>query len=220
MRQTGIVGIFVLVLILVIAVAGGTYYLGRVSTKSPHTKIQQPSQITQTIPAFSPSSQTTPSSTLTPTQNSTANWKTYENTNYGFTIKTPPQYFFQENANNKALISLMETNPNPNREFGLGFDIKLSKAPSGSYSILEQFGSTGDVTYSNSLFIKNKTPQSITLGGKKGYVMRDIGAGVAGILKEIVLINDNNLYNVQIGGSWTEKEDEADQILSTFKFTN
>lgn len=67
--QSGIVGIFVLILVLVIAVAGGAYYLGRVSTKLQPTKTQQPAQVT-------------------PSPDPTANWKVYTS-NFGFSFKYP-----------------------------------------------------------------------------------------------------------------------------------
>lgn len=76
MRQKGIIGILVLVFVLVIAIAGGAYYLGRVSTKLQPTKTQQPSQI---ISSPDP----------------TTNWKTYINKEKNYSLRYLSEIFVQ-----------------------------------------------------------------------------------------------------------------------------
>jgi len=63
-------------ILIIIAVAGGAYYLGTLKNK-PQT--QNPVVTSQTVPP-SPS----------PISDLTANWKTYINTAYGYQISYPP----------------------------------------------------------------------------------------------------------------------------------
>lgn len=78
-QNKGIVGIFVLILILVVAVAGGAYYLGKSSSTQPTSVVFQPS------PTPSPSDEA-------------VNWRTFASKNEGFTLHYPPDWTIEDTS--------------------------------------------------------------------------------------------------------------------------
>lgn len=93
MRQEGIVGIFVLVLILVLTVAGGAYYLGakgifNLKQSSTGRACTEEAKI---CPDGTSVGRVGPNCEFTecPVSNETANWKTYTNANLGFQMRYP-----------------------------------------------------------------------------------------------------------------------------------
>lgn len=75
-------------ILVIVAIAGGAYYLG--TQKTPTTQVQNPVIISQT-PQPTAISQITPTSSPNPVDGTTS-WKTYE---YGsFTFKYPSSYYF------------------------------------------------------------------------------------------------------------------------------
>lgn len=76
MMQKGQILIWIIVGVLVIAVAGGAYYLGRSTTPKPSATPNVISQTPQPTPTSSPVDET-------------ANWKTYTNDRFGYSIKYP-----------------------------------------------------------------------------------------------------------------------------------
>lgn len=82
--QKGQTGILILAgIVLVIALVGGAYYLGKSATlkSSPAPVVTSPASRDEQTPQPSPSS--------SPSLDETANWKTYTSTKYGFTLKYP-----------------------------------------------------------------------------------------------------------------------------------
>lgn len=81
--QKGFAGILILIVVLVVAVGAGAYYWG-----------------TQKSGGIMPSSQTSaPSASTIPTPDETANWKTYTNTKYKFSIKAPSELEVEQEEN-------------------------------------------------------------------------------------------------------------------------
>ena len=95
-REVGQIFIFLLVGILILAAAGGAYFLGRSTSPkpsatpvvSPASPAQRGEQTPQPTSTPSPSN-TSPAPTGTA---ETANWKTYTNTAFGYSIKFPDTY--------------------------------------------------------------------------------------------------------------------------------
>lgn len=73
-------------IVILVAVAGGIFYLGRISAPKP-----------QNVATSSPQ----PSTTLSPTTSPdpTANWKTYTNARHAYTIQYPQEYTVKEDRN-------------------------------------------------------------------------------------------------------------------------
>jgi len=90
--QKGQILIWIIVGALVIAVAGGAYYLGRSTSPKPSPAPTVTSQTPQ--PTSSPSpSDASPAPTGA---GETANWKTYTNTTFNYSIKYPPEVSLEE----------------------------------------------------------------------------------------------------------------------------
>lgn len=83
LHETGQVLIFLLVGILIIAVVGGAYYLGRSTSPKPSSNPVVISQTSQPTPDPSSSDET-------------ANWKTYRNENFGFEVKYPSEWMVKD----------------------------------------------------------------------------------------------------------------------------
>jgi hypothetical protein len=71
----------------------GTYILVAQSQKTPVTPSPQENTIpvTETV-SNTPTPTSSPTSSITPTSSPTANWKSYSNAQYGYSIKYPPDW--------------------------------------------------------------------------------------------------------------------------------
>jgi len=72
------------------------------------TQPLQPTQVPILTPTFTPTPTPTPTPivfpTLVPTPDSTANWKTYTNTKYGYSIKYPPEFNYKISGKGEAMV--------------------------------------------------------------------------------------------------------------------
>lgn len=75
------------VLVLLIVVGGGAYYLGKTSNKPTETNEHSSTVNQQPLSTTSPNTQTM--SKPIPSADETANWKTYSDNKYGFSFKYP-----------------------------------------------------------------------------------------------------------------------------------
>lgn len=134
--QKGFAPILILVGVLIIAaVAGGAYYLGK-------------SQISKPQPTITPVATQTPQPTSMPssTPDETANWKTYKNEKYGFEIKHPTYLKIHE----------YESLQDPESEFWLILD-KNSEPAKNSVVTLDHVWK--DISYINKGFYVAVTPK-------------------------------------------------------------
>lgn len=139
MKQRGIIGIFVLILILVVAVAGGAYYLGRFSTKlQPQSTTPSPDPTAIGRISTKPQPTKTQQSTqVTPSPEPIANWKTYANTEKNFSLQYPSDWsvkIFNESSfilGNKADLELLTAEMlNHGWPGGMSIDISKTEYPS------------------------------------------------------------------------------------------
>lgn len=93
----GFSAVYVLVgILLVAAIAGGAYFLGRSGKVEPVKMVSQSQPTAQPVSALQAS----------PSADETANWKTYTNNKMGFEIKHPDNYMVSEESDNKVLIAI------------------------------------------------------------------------------------------------------------------
>lgn len=210
MRQRGIVGIFVLVLILVVAMTGGAYYLGRTTTRPQVTKTNQ---ATPTTPTPNPYREPDGSA-------ATANWKTYTSSQFGLSFSYPNGVMVTESQYG---LFLKFRGPNQG-EGGLedGFHIELSKKPleiplekivDKDAAEPKQYGQLID------------GPSQTDLGKNRAYRFR--AQGDSGYTYDSIYIpNGSSYWYVETtvedyyNNNKSQYQKVVDQILSTFKFTS
>lgn len=190
--QKGNALIFLLVGIFVIAIAGGAYYLGRLTT--PKT-LSVPVPISQT-------SQSTPIPSSTSTLvDETANWKTYTNSKYGFSFKYPDDLSFtpSNNTDKSSEVEIYAYNPHDYAEVALVVSHKSES------TLIQEDG-------------ENLTKSIIDFNGISADKYSG-NSGVAGtVYKEEVFFTHNSLTFIFSVGTYNRKN-LLIQILSTFKFT-
>lgn len=202
MNQKGLAPILIIVVILAIFVGG--YYLGQQKIKPvPSRPTVQPSP--------GPADETT-------------NWKTYTDTELGFTFKYPDTYFkFQGDSKLGFFVATLAPEGGDSPKF-LGIDDVWLSAGSlsgvNTASLDQYLESTSDYASAQ------KIP--ITMGGINGYkVIYTFMVGPAEPLKpqytyEGLVIKDSKLYSVSMA-SWSKNtldrnKNTFNQILSTFRF--
>ncbi|OGG14807.1 hypothetical protein A2773_06935 [Candidatus Gottesmanbacteria bacterium RIFCSPHIGHO2_01_FULL_39_10] len=174
-------------IILVILVATGAFFFGKSQNNSPQSN---------SSPSLSPTSSQLP---LSPTPDPTANWKTYTNKQFSFTVNYPPEW---EVDDNDALII----------RFG-SLTSRIDKI--NIYIIDNKNQVTVDKLRQNLTDI-----DPITIGGFQG---------IKGINKDYLkenktiysanIIKDNNIFTIStVDFQDTNLKTTFDQILSTFKF--
>jgi len=85
-NQKGSVGVIALVILILVIAAGSMIYFE--SNKTPETAPPTPSQSAEAIPSPTATVSSTPSPLSIP-----SDWKTYANTEYGFELKYPANWF-------------------------------------------------------------------------------------------------------------------------------
>lgn len=95
MNQKGFAPILIaLGIILILGIVGGTYYLGTLKNQQAVSFGNKPQSQNPGVTSQTPQ----------PTPNETANWKTYTDTKYGFSLKYPINYNVAVLDNTKDLI--------------------------------------------------------------------------------------------------------------------
>jgi len=229
-----------LVSVLGLVLFGGLVFAGMQIGKKQTPVVSQPSLTPQAIaiatstPAALIPTQTplaTSMPTLTSTLDPTANWKTYTNTKYGYTVRYPeswepnrgPGSLSDEELASQRDIDFYDPTL-PGEDPGTGLNIRVNE--------LEAMGANRNCSNLNDCFSKtfswltetttiNKTPSTF-LGqpavtftyhrGTKLYTQS---------WKYIYFIYKENAYNIHISTNITRERtvfEVFDQILSTFKF--
>lgn len=156
-----------------------------------------------------------------PTPDPTSNWKTYTNNKYNYSIKYPVDSYKLFNTTTDTFISVNDTGMENSFQDVLPFEIKVFPMDNTMLSINNDlFVRLGGYSMD---FLNGITPQSYVLDGVNGYVIYGINAGVSGIERQIIVIKNNFVYDIQSNNSYARDEVRYkklfDQILSTFKFT-
>ena len=195
-----------------LAVAGGlfgAYYLGTRNNK-PHP--QNPIITSTPQPLTSPS----------PSSDEAANWKTYTNKKYGFSIKYPQDWYsytgYAWNDNPKDNFSHVDLSPDtPPQGMGSGRPTGVrifvgDKATDSSFNT----DNLNVYNYAKKVAIDPNSVRYDTINGVQ--IVRTSGEPSAGNGGPSVFIAKNDVI-IDIGAESMD-EKAFNQILSTFKFTN
>ncbi|PIR79737.1 MAG: hypothetical protein COU25_03810 [Candidatus Levybacteria bacterium CG10_big_fil_rev_8_21_14_0_10_35_13] len=139
----------------------------------------------------------------------TANWKTYTNEKYGFTLKYPPEWSIDDKKLNIINLGPLSTK----NHIGETIPEYVS-----SYIVLSLFNSTQNTdlkTFKNLNPAVNPIWKEIMIDEINGLDVQHKGC-VSGSCREILFQKDNTIYNF----SEQNNLKELNQILSTLMFTN
>lgn len=183
-------------IVILIAVAGGIFFLGRITAPKPQT------------PVVTSSPQPSPTPQSTPTSDETVNWKKYINTGYKFSMRYPARLIPKEQTSDTFLLNVFFKNPKetlyPLRD---DFSVEIR-----NQSKLEEEISYRRWQLSHSI-VNDIKETKITKDGFEGARLDyNFTSADQVYLKTIVIISGGYMYT--IGGETSL----TDQILSTFKF--
>lgn len=203
-NQRGNLPIILAVLVLLLVVGSGAYYLG--TQKSKQTTSTQDTPIP------------TNTASNTPTQTNEAELKTYTSTPLGFTIKYPSEWITNELTNS---VSFRPPGDIANKDWGLVAVIVENKKDMTLDSYINErlCHSPGDCASA-------QNAESITISGLQGKKVVNPPAPVPSQI--VVVIKGDKVYtlNVTLDKSFeemysiSEKEQIFNEMLSSFTFTN
>ncbi|MBI2029953.1 hypothetical protein HYT02_06045 [Candidatus Gottesmanbacteria bacterium] len=153
--------------------------------------------------------------TVIPTIDSRINWKTYTNTDLGFSIQYPEDYLYEEidagvTHSPYTSYSLIDLQGNGNK-------IEIAVAENdNNYSLDKIIGNGPLLSYSKDI-LDNENVNNIEVDGVEALRIDNIPVGLAGIRSEILFIKKNKIYQIILVPS-EAKVDIFNQILSTFQF--
>lgn len=214
----------ILVIILIVLVGGGMYYFGTLKDNSKVTE-------TPTEEPIATETQKPGNPTVKPTADPTAEWKTYTNSDYGFSLKYPQEMQFTNSE--KPSFSLVYLGPKQVASGrtqtslfdGYKVNVSVSKVAEG-----------GSLSYSAG-YLHDHTLQSCP-NPLEASVSPMVGVSLDGVVAKkfnvtncfgdytiTVVDNDGNefvitqTYVADSSEQISHYQKATDQILSTFKFT-
>ncbi len=198
MRQKGFAPI--LILIIIVLVAGGAYYFGTLKIKP------KPQVIPTTVPSVKPAinletSVPVTQTTIKPTTDPTANWKTFNHSTGNYQFKYPPEWsaVIDQNATADTLFG-----PNASSKSGLGgIEVREIETDPKDFNTLTESRIISQTKANVNGITGYKTSYSNVLNGTN-FVFKN---------------TDGLIYNIYINSSNVDDLKIFDQILSTFKFT-
>jgi hypothetical protein len=148
------------------------------------------------------------------TQDETADWKTYENSY--FRIKVPSSYTYEEKS-----LAISKDYPNilSYVEFKTedGF-INIAVANNYKKLTLENALGSGPMLSYVQDFLVGKEIQKIVVDDIPAIMVKDIPTGMAGTGADLIIIRNQNIYQIVLSPRLKSNKQVFDQILSTFKF--
>lgn len=168
-------------------------------------------QATPTIQLISSTPKTVSSISIFPDE--TAGWKTYTSKKLSFSFKYPPEYKVPEENNN--YISLISpSNPKTKKNEELTIEIYASEAEPNESLIdfVKKKKEQSDSLGSNTKILKE---EEILIDGIKAVKQTWEGMGTG---QTILFIKNNKEFGIIKYPAVTTRDNEFDQILSTFKF--
>lgn len=186
-------------IVLTIALAGGIFYLGRVTAPKPQNVTTSP----QPSPTLSQTSSPDP----------TANWKTY--TTEEFSIKYPPSYAYQ-------MVELVAPKDYPDIK-SVRFDTSsgtIYVTTTKNYLNLTTDNALGNgpqLSYISD-YLKGKDIKKFKVDGADAVMVDEVSAGQAGSTSDLIIIRGNTLIQITLSEVNPTDLSNLQKILSTFKF--
>jgi hypothetical protein len=142
----------------------------------------------------------------------TANWKTYTNTQYGFSFKYPTDLGFLYDQLSGGNLLLQNFNGTaPRKELDSDFQFAL---------FVTKYDGTPLFKFSEQWEKELKTGKPIIVEIANKQAVRGFSGQKYNPVPTIWFTDKNNLYTIQLSNPESTNKDWFDQILSTFKFTN
>ncbi len=216
-------GLLTTLIVVVLAAAGffGWNYLQKQKVETPVVIPSIPTKVTKSVIPL-----TTPTTT---SDISTTNWKTYENRDFGFSVKYPLSWPVEVNDNDVSFDKVKA--PNLKRSFSVDFMPTWFKNTNAPYSITIDLEKTyKEVIDENTVQGSGKvdapywTKTDVVFAGQKA-VQISYGYKAADEVKIVIFQNGNNVFTILGYPKMVfEKDgptvDTFDQISSTFQFIN
>jgi len=212
-RQKGFVELLIIGIVLLLAVAGGAYYFGTQKSQAPVTSSPSPIAQVSLLPTPIPDETANPDSIG-------ANWKTYTNTSYKYSIQYPRDWELLKSSDLGA--SFRPIGKENNFPYGaVRIEVRDKTIKDEILSLKEYLEQVvGDETSPSRIL---ESIEQINTGYKVKWRVGAVGS----IGKEETSTSAYfNLPGKLIEINWVPREEEVklyqpifDQILSTFKFT-
>jgi len=214
--QKGSILIFLLMGIFILGVAGGAYYLARSTSSKPPAS---PTVISQT-----PQPTPTPFNETANPDSIGANWKTYVNETYKYSLKVPNDWVIDFNnakENNNSLVFIYSA------DFKVVGDIQVPHLSQGSQlEIVSNFSTNVTKSYTDFITLdkppKNEYPnegKEITIDGEQAMIWTSDNAfsipGQKGY--QLDVLHNRQGYAIHMVSALPQ-DLLFNQILSTFKF--
>lgn len=209
--QKGQILIWIIIGVMVTAVAGGAYYLGRSSSPKPSPI---PTVVSQTPQ---------PTLSQTPTPDETANWRTYTSTSGKFTIKYPIEWKVLNGGSLSTGTEIVSFGPNitgVTEDLNIKMWIQMQSAtnPNSSIKNAEDYKNSLVKGYSSNPN-SNISVTAATVDGVSGFKLSYIDSGVK--ITNILIDKNGLVYSIAIRQTTPYSEQDLqifNQILSTFRF--
>jgi len=198
-----------LVVVIVILLGAVGYF---VFVKKSTPAAQQPT------PIPTKTAQVSNSSTPIATANPMAGWKTYTNSEFGYSLDYPSNWSLNAESTSNGSISgnrlyILPPNPLSTQAVDEDFSILIRDASKESLNLTTE---RQKMQYPNQYVTYSET--TVTIGGVTAYLYQKSNDDDS--TKNILLAHNGYFYYIDTHGIRSTVKAQLDQILSTFKFTN
>ncbi len=207
MRQKGFAPVIILVgLLIIFAVAGGVYYLGRSSSSKPVTNSVVTYQVSPTLQA-----------TVSASPSETANWKIFTSENYGYSFKYPTNFWISSVTTGKKVtaetfVTTISDAPPPANTVAMMSITDVGQKPG------EDLNSLVGGYMGNRTGYLIKQSKNVMINNYSAIYLETVASNK---LFDIIFIetDPSNVVIIDIYKMKNSLQPVINQILSTFKFT-
>lgn len=188
-------------IVILIAVAGGIFFLGRVTAPKPQLPVA----------TSSPQPSPTPDETVYTESDETTNWKTYTNTNYGFSVKYPTDLEVEDRSNQFPPFTIFLTDKTKQVPYEGGSKINpyaLIEVKNSNLSLMDYINDSKN----NLEYVDKKK-----VGENEFVIAREKFGMIAGQFNRYLIKNGNSVITAA-NSLYAIDGQTFDQLLSTFRF--